>query len=232
MRFSKLAILALVLVQAISQGQTLRHGVVKCADESLSEGNRDEAAPDFDSAIRSARLSRIAAGLGLLRKVDNEIIRQFERAWRISGGGSTGLEGVVLIFHLESGSYRGHSLRATCEYKRFTFEWDPAAIAIVHTHPNSCDPKPSERDQRVAEKLVVPIFTITKSGMYVYDPETKITRKVLNGLDWLKLSKWTEDVHRNLIAGLFGEHKARLLHAATTAEAATHKTGIDASSFK
>jgi hypothetical protein len=76
----------------------------------------------------------------------------------------------------------------TNEYKKCTFKWNAAAIAIVHTHPNGSDPKPAEQDRQVADKYDVPNFTLTLSGMYVYDPATKKTSKVLNGLDWLNLS--------------------------------------------
>jgi len=81
---------------------------------------------------------------------------------------------------------------STNEYKRFTFAWHPAAVAIVHTHPNSADPKPCSEDLAVADKHGVPVFTITSRGMYVYDPGTRKISKVMQGLDWLDQSSWSK----------------------------------------
>lgn len=156
-------------------------------------------APPFVSRFT---LSFVPSGLRLMpangkrTNIDQRIIKEFDKAWRASGDGTNGREGVVLIFRMEDGSYRGISQGFTNEYQKFTFKWNPAAVAIVHTHPNSGDPKPGEQDKRVADKYGVPNFTITMSGMYVYNPATKKTSKVLNGLDWLKLSTYPDELKR------------------------------------
>jgi len=79
----------------------------------------------------------------------------------------------------------------TNESYKFTFDWNPSIIAIVHTHPNNCDPKPQEQDVLVARKFGVPILTITRRGMYVYDPGVDLITRVHDGTDWLELSSWT-----------------------------------------
>lgn len=227
-RFSNLAMLLLVLVACIPHVRTA------CAladdndfiNERSSEENRDEAAASYDAAITSVWSSRVRAGFGLLKRIDAGVIKQFEKAWVLSNSGTSGREGLVLIFRMMDGSYRGKSMNQTGEYKKLTFKWDPSAVAIVHTHPNKNDPKPSEQDQRVAEKYDMPIFTITIGGMYVYDPSTKITTQVMNGLDWLDPSKWTQDVYRNLIARLFDERNHRPFHPATIIRS-THKPDVD-----
>lgn len=128
--------------------------------------------------------------------IDKRIIKEFDKAWHDSADGTNGREGVVLIFRMEDGTYIGKSQGFTNQYKEFTFKWNPAALAIVHTHPNSCDPRPSEQDKRVADKYGVLNITITVSGMYVYDPATKKTSKVLNGLDWLIPSTYPDELKR------------------------------------
>ncbi len=193
-RFSRLTILALFFAVFISQAQTSRF--VAAYDNLVADRdvglNLNRAGADSDVTSTNTRTGRAMAGIEFLRRIDKRVIKEFDRAWQISGNGTCGREGVVLIFRMEDGSYTGKSLGVCNEYKRFTFTWDPAAVAIVHTHPNSCDPKPSPQDERVAEKYEVPIFTLTLSGMYVYNPITRMTSKVVPGLDWLKLSTWQE----------------------------------------
>lgn len=113
------------------------------------------------------------------------VSKELQKAWIISGVGTTARESVVLIFRMWDGSYRAKLQPSTNQYKSCTFKWNPAAIAIVHTHPNDSDPKPGEQDRQVADKYGVPNFTITTSGMYVYDPAAKKTSKVLDGLAWM-----------------------------------------------
>jgi hypothetical protein len=93
---------------------------------------------------------------------------------------------------MAGGGFSGREMGATNEHKQFTFRWHPATIAIVHTHPNTSDPKPQDEDIAVADKHKVPIFTITNRGMYVYDPATKTRSKVMRDLDWLDISNWTK----------------------------------------
>ena len=218
-RFSQLAMLALLFADSVSQvhPSCLAAACYDCANESSSEGNRDDAVADYDIGMTSVWSSRLIAGFGLLKKIDKGVIREFERAWEISGVGRFGQEGVVLIFSMEDGSYRGKSPGYTGEYQKVTFKWNPAAVAIVHTHSNDRDPRPSEQDQRVAKKYDVPIFTITIRGMYVYDPATGITGKVLDDLDWLNPAKWTQEVYRNLVVSFLGDHNHhQTVHSTTT----------------
>jgi hypothetical protein len=146
----------------------------------------------------AAARARINATLGMssadfaISKFDNEIVKAFEKAWERSGNGSSSFEGVVLVLRMADGSFSGRDMGATNEYRRFTFAWHPAAIAIVHTHPNAADPKPWGDDIVAADKYGVPIFTITNRGMYVYDPGTRKTSKVMKDLDWLDQANWSK----------------------------------------
>jgi len=156
------------------------------------------SAPPFVSRFRlfaSPDIFLIPANI-TSTNIDKGVEKAFDKAWRASGDGMNGREGVVLIFRMTDGSYTGRSQGFTNEYKKLTFKWRPNAVAIVHTHPNSSDPKPADQDKRVADKYGVPNFTITISGMYVYDPATKKTSKVMNGLDWLNLSTYPDELKR------------------------------------
>ncbi len=198
--FSRLAILFLVFAASVSQAQTSRSTVsdYNRTDDSDAEHSLDGAGTDYDVASTNTGPGKVMAGFEFLRNIDRGVIKEFDKAWRVSGDGTNGREGLVLIFRMTDGSYTGRSQGSTGEYQKFTFKWIFNAVAIVHTHPNGIDPRPSPQDRRVAEKYDVPIFTITISGMYVYNPATKITSKVMDGLDWLNLSKWTNEIARKL----------------------------------
>lgn len=135
-------------------------------------------------------LSRI--GSFELARMDADLCNEFQKAWQISFNGTTGEEGVVLVFRMTTGQYEGRVLGATKEQMKFTFKWVPNAIAIVHTHPNNRPPEPSKEDELIAINHSVPVFTLTMYGMYVFDPFLKQTRKVMDGLDWLDPSKYIE----------------------------------------
>jgi hypothetical protein len=128
----------------------------------------------------------------VISKFDNKIVKTFEKAWQRSADGTSPLEGVVLILRMADGTYSARDMGSTNEYKRFTFPWHPAAIAIVHTHPNKSGPQPCGADLEAADKYRVPIFTITNRGMFVYDPGTKKISKVMDDLDWLDQSRWSK----------------------------------------
>ena len=123
--------------------------------------------------------------------INDEVVKEFEAAWIRSCSGRSSRESLLLIFRNSYGFYKAVSAGMTNEYKKFTFTWDPNAIAIVHTHPNNSVPEPQEPDRRLADRLGVPIMTITSSGMFMYDPTVKKTTKLQDGLDWLDQSKWS-----------------------------------------
>src|SRR3990172_1688315 len=49
-------------------------------------------------------------------------------------------------------------------------EWDGPlphqAVALAHTHPDHLDPKPSEQDGSVARKIQIPLYTLTRKGIW------------------------------------------------------------------
>ena len=133
--------------------------------------------------------ARKPPGFELVR-VDKKLVDEFQKAWLLARNGTANREAVVLVFRATDGRYRGRTLPITNEGLQLSFNWDPAAIAIVHTHPNHCDPAPAKADRQLSDRLRVPVITITRSGMFVYDPATRKTSKVQNGLDWLNSSNF------------------------------------------
>jgi hypothetical protein len=132
----------------------------------------------------------------ILSRIDQRVIREMDRAWRASGAGLGNYEVVLLLFRMDDGSLEARRQPKTNEQRKYSLNWDPSAVAIVHTHPNDVDPRPSWPDQKTADKLAVPIFTLTYRGMYVYDPQTQKVRQVHRWLDWLDPSNWKSSRQR------------------------------------
>ena len=180
-RIVQLLLSALVFVSPAANAHTLT------ITASLSAALADA----MEASRATASKSTFVSGVGFVTsKVDQQMVDAFSKAWRRSLNGTSALEGVVLIQRMAHGGYSAREMGPSNEHRQFTFRWHPATIAIVHTHPNSSDPKPQDEDRGVADRYQVPIFTITSRGAYVYDPGTKKISKIMNDLEWLNTSNW------------------------------------------
>ena len=150
-----------------------------------------EAQNSHDTA-RGARLPGESRPRFVLANVNEQLVREFRGAWQQSGLGTLDTEAVVLVLRNSDGSCKAVSAGQTNQTYAFTFTWNPAIVAIVHTHPNRRNPEPQEQDILVARRFDVPIFTLTRRGMYMYDPSTDKITKVKSGIDWLDSSSWIE----------------------------------------
>lgn len=131
-----------------------------------------------------------ASAATVLSSFDAGILKAFREAWQRAAAGTLEVEAVVLIVRNADGSCKAVSPLSTNQYRRLTFQWQPGTVAIVHTHPNSNNPKPSPADMELAERFRVPMFTLTIKGMFLYDPATKAVSRVQAGVDWLESAKW------------------------------------------
>jgi hypothetical protein len=129
----------------------------------------------------------------ILSRIDEAVANEFEKAWRSAGSGADSIEAVVLLYKKIDGSLMARSPHLTYQSKQFGFKWVPNIIGVVHTHPNTANPRPQGEDKHVADRFGIPVYTITSRGMYMYDPATKRTSLVQDGLDWMKTSKWDQN---------------------------------------
>lgn len=129
----------------------------------------------------------------LVAEIDAAVVEEFRKAWRVAGAGTHEIEGVVLLYRNPDGTITARSQGQTNQRRRFTFALSSDVIAIVHTHPNSCNAKPEGGDLQIADRLRIPVFTITNRGMYVYDPVIRKISKVRDGVDWLNPASWAGD---------------------------------------
>lgn len=164
------------------------------AEVTSAQTLRDEAAAGAHEAKGlSANPKTIAASVMSL--FDKDVVKAFRAAWYHAGKGLKPVEAVVLIIRKADGSCKAVLLDPTRQHYRFTFRWQPGTIAIVHTHPNDSIPGPAVADIDIAERFQVPMFTLTVTGMFLYDPTTNVTSRVQNGIDWLVNSKWARYRH-------------------------------------
>jgi len=190
--FRILPLVSLLFLSGIAGAQTTAsfEAGTNRAETSVTFCDLNRVVSNADTVVTTGASSKVTLGVRLLNKVDDDLISQFKKAWTISKAGFDSTEGLVLVFLLQDGRYVGRSPGSTNEFEQVSFKFDPATIAIVHTHPNFISPRPSRIDQVAAEKLGIPVFTITHDGMFVYNPTTSETTRVMDGLDWLEPSKW------------------------------------------
>ena len=152
----------------------------------FSTGQAQTSSSDNDRP-RAGNRSRF-----VLSDIDPQVIKEFNGAWQQCVLGTKNNEAVVLVLRDADGSTRAVSGGNSTQSYEFTFKWNPAIIAIFHTHPNNRDPKPVKQDIQVARRFDVPIFTLTRQGMFMYDPATERITKIKNGIDWLDSSSWSQ----------------------------------------
>lgn len=184
--------MSIVLLASVAASQTVASLGPSKGSAAFRDLNR--AFSNSDTVVTTGASSRVTLGLRMLNKVDEDLINQFRKAWATSKAGFDSREGLVIVFLMQDGRYVGRSPGATNEFEQVSFKWDPASIALVHTHPNSINAMPSGIDQLTAERLGIPVFTITNRGMYVYNPTTMKTTRVMKDLDWIEPSKWASRV--------------------------------------
>jgi hypothetical protein len=128
----------------------------------------------------------------VVARINKAVVEEFRNAWTGSGGGVGETEGAVLLYVMSDGAISARSQGQTNQYRSFTIVCGPDVIAIVHTHPNKCNAQPEGADLDIADRLRIPVFTITNRGMYVYDPGSRKISKVQDGLNWLDPAKWMQ----------------------------------------
>jgi hypothetical protein len=98
------------------------------------------------------------------------------RLWKASGFGQEISERAAWVLKDDIGRLRWLAWPDGRRYLRA--RWDgpvPAdAVAIAHTHPTTVDPKPSEQDMETARQLGVPVYTVTRSGIWKAAPDGSV----------------------------------------------------------
>lgn len=108
------------------------------------------------------------------------------KGWNRVSRGHLPTESVIIVYRT-TGGWGARLLPETQEKNQFTFEANKGVVrAIIHTHPVSRTKEPAGGDLDVAKELGVPIFTIHRAGLYVYDPKLRKTELVSEGVRWVE----------------------------------------------
>ena len=98
------------------------------------------------------------------------------RLWEAAGFGQEPSERAAWVLKDDAGRVRWVAWPDGRGYLRAHWRGPvPAdAVAIVHTHPTAIDPKPSGQDVETARQLRVPVYTVSRSGIWKAAPDGSV----------------------------------------------------------
>jgi hypothetical protein len=117
-----------------------------------------------------------------------QIMTQFYEIWNESNFGRepNREERAVWIKQNDDGKYEFVKWGMAIERQEITWHGviPEKIVAIAHTHPQKVDPRPSKEDGLVAERLKVPVYTISRKGIWKVTTQKTIVQEA--GLKWYK----------------------------------------------
>ncbi len=118
---------------------------------------------------------------------DPRMIEAMQRAWGQTA--TSWVKGVEAGFRVDAdgAGYKVVNENFTNETMMQRISIVPGkTIAIFHVHPKDADPKPSPADKKLADTWSIRVYVMHISGLYVYDPVSKQSRRLRKGVSWLK----------------------------------------------
>jgi hypothetical protein len=98
------------------------------------------------------------------------------RLWQAAGFGHESTELAAWVLVDDAGHVSWLMWPDERKYRRAHWKGPRPAdvVAIAHTHPIAVDPKPSLIDVETAQKLGIPVYTISRSGIWKAAPDGSI----------------------------------------------------------
>ncbi|MFI5120431.1 MAG: hypothetical protein ACHQM4_08465 [Thermoanaerobaculia bacterium] len=98
------------------------------------------------------------------------------RLWEEAGFGGEPRERAAWVLAADAGHERWQAWPDEHGYLRahWTGPIPADAVAIVHTHPVVVDPRPSPQDIETARRVGVPIYTVSRAGIWKVEPDGSI----------------------------------------------------------
>jgi hypothetical protein len=98
------------------------------------------------------------------------------RLWEAASFGHESGERAAWVLKDDAGRVRWLAWPSDRQYLRA--HWGGAvpadAVAIVHTHPAVVDPKPSQQDVETARRLRLPVYTVSRGGIWKAVPDGSV----------------------------------------------------------
>jgi hypothetical protein len=134
-------------------------------------GSDDDSSPAPGLPPPGARRPRPA-----LRLFESTLRAPAYRLWEAAGFGHEVGERAAWVLKDDAGRVRWLTWPDGRRYLRARWEGPvPAdAVAIAHTHPAVVDPKPSEQDIETARQLRLPVYTVSRSGIWKAAPDGSV----------------------------------------------------------
>ena len=143
------------------------------------------AAITIFSAVRANAIQPADHGIDEIRDV--QVIAAMNRAWGQTA--TSWAKGVEAGFRVDAdgAGYKIIDEPFTNETMTQKMSVVPGkTIAIYHIHPKDADPKPSRADKEIADAWFIRVYVMHVSGLYVYDPVSKQSRRLRQSVTWLK----------------------------------------------
>lgn len=138
----------------------------------------------FGQALKSAAFRSIFAFFAFTSVVQaapiaSEIHQVVVKAWKDSNEGANITENGFALDGDEA-KYTIREIPTDNKTHAIAMKITPTTFALYHVHPNGTLPWPSPHDKDIADTYQVLMCTISKSGVYCYNPATKKIKKVAN----------------------------------------------------
>jgi hypothetical protein len=125
---------------------------------------------------------------------DPQIVAAIRKIWVQSALGKYGIES---SFRLDGGQppFKVVLTPGTHQYRSQAISVIAGVtFAIFHVHTTRAEPYPSPADRAIADRHKVRVYTIHTDGLYEYDPITRKTVKVRDGIGWMTRSSTAKDL--------------------------------------
>jgi len=139
--------------------------------------------------------------IGVQNQLSCETLTLFYDLWEDSAFGQNpnGVERAAWIIRDPDGNQVFQKWRNSGERNREFWKGPAPAnvVAVVHTHPAHRDSRPSPTDVSMARQVKIQVYVVSENGVWVSDPNGKISR-VLKYVDFkTALNKCEEAVSEN-----------------------------------
>jgi hypothetical protein len=125
----------------------------------------------FDAAVRRS------GPIDAHRVLEAELRDEAFHLWAAGGFGADRTERAAWVVRAASGvAWRVWPWDRRYLESRWLGPTPAGAMAIVHTHPASVDPRPSPTDVATARRLEVTVYTVSRTGIWKAGPDGAVTR--------------------------------------------------------